>query len=117
MEAYRDQYATLFNNGRHVTVIGVSLDPDTAQYSWARDAQFPMLFASDPDGAVGRLYGAWDDKNKIDDRSLFVVGPDGRVTYVAQPFKQLSPKAYEDLAAAVDALAPKDSTAGTSDSH
>ena len=114
MEAYRDQYATLFNNGRHVTVIGVSVDPDTTQFSWARDAQFPMLFASDLTGEVGRRYGAWDDKNKLDDRSLFVVGPDGRVSYVAQPFKQLSPKAYEDLAAAVDALAPKDSTTGTS---
>ena len=116
MEAYRDQYATLFNNGRNVTVIGVSVDPDTAQYSWARDAQFPMLFASDPDGQVGRRYGAWDDKNKLDDRSLFVVGPDGRVSYVAQPFKQLSPKAYDDLAAAVDALAAKDA-AETKTSH
>jgi peroxiredoxin Q/BCP len=113
MEAYRDQYATLFNNGRHVTVIGVSVDPDTAQQSWARDAQFPILFASDPGGDVGRRYGAWDAKNKLDDRSLFVVGPDGRVTYVAQPFKQLSPQAYTDLAAAVDALAPTDTSAGS----
>jgi peroxiredoxin len=113
MEAYRDQYATLFNNGRHVTVIGISVDPDTAQYSWARDEQFPMLFASDPGGEVGRRYGAFEPKYNLDNRSVFVVGPDGRVTYVAQPFKELSPKAYADLAAAVDALAPKDSI-GTS---
>ena len=111
MEAYRDQYATLFNNGRHVTVIGVSVDPDTALYSWARDAQFPMLFASDPGGEIGRRYGAWDAKNNLDDRSLFVVGPDGRVSYIAQPFKQLSPQAYTDLDAAVDALAPRDTSA------
>ena len=113
MEAYRDQYATLFNNGRHVTVIGISVDPDTAQYSWARDEQFPMLFASDSGGEVGRRYGAFEPKYNLDNRSLFVVAPDGRVSYVAQPFKELSPKAYEDLAAAVDALAPKDSIAGT----
>ena len=111
MEAYRDQYATLFNNGRHVTVIGVSVDPDTALYSWARDAQFPIVFASDPGGDVGRRYGAWDSKNNLDDRSLFVVGPDGRVSYIAQPFKQLSPQAYADLDAAVDAVAPKDTSA------
>ena len=117
MEAYRDQYATLFNNGRHVTVIGVSVDPDTAQYSWARDSQFPMLFASDTGGEVGRRYGAWDDRNKVDDRSLFVIGPDGRVAYVAQPFKQLSPRAYDDLAAAVDALAPKEGATGTTGSR
>ena len=35
MEAYRDQYATLFNNGRNVDVIGISVDPDTALASWA----------------------------------------------------------------------------------
>ena len=29
MEAYRDQYATLFNNGKKVVVLGISVDPDT----------------------------------------------------------------------------------------
>ena len=111
MEAYRDQYATLFNNGRRVTVIGVSVDPDTALYSWARDEQFPMLFASDPGGEIGRRYGAWDAKNNLDDRSLFVIGPDGRITHIMQPFKQLSPQAYAELDAAVDALAPQDTSA------
>ena len=52
MEAYRDQYATLFNNGRDVVVIGISVDPDTALASWAADADFPMLFASDSGGVV-----------------------------------------------------------------
>ena len=108
MEAYRDQYATLFNNGRKVVVLAVSVDPDTAQLSWARDASFPMLFASDSGGRVGRMYGAWDDKNKLDDRSLYVVGPDGRIAYHVSPFRQLSPGAYTDLAAAVDSLAPID---------
>jgi len=117
MEAYRDQYATLFNNGRHVTVIGISVDPDTALVSWARDEQFPILYASDSGGVVGRRYGARIEQYNLDSRSVFVVGPDGRVTYTAQPFKELSPKAYTDLAAAVDALAPKDSAAGTKGSR
>ena len=106
MEAYRDQYATLFNNGRHVAVIGVSVDPDTALLSWARDADFPILFASDSGGVVGKRYGAFDAKNQLDDRTLFVVAPDGRIAYIARPFKQLSPQAYTDLAAAIDKLAP-----------
>jgi peroxiredoxin len=106
MEAYRDQYATLFNNGRKVVVIGISVDPDTAQYSWARDAAFPMLFASDPDGKVGMSYGAYDEKNKMDNRTLYVIGPDGVIAYKAQPFRQSSADAYTELAAAVDKLAP-----------
>src|SRR4051812_31913318 len=106
MEAYRDQYATLFNNGRNVAVIGISVDADTTLASWAREEDFPIVFASDPGGKVGQLYGAFDAKNKLDNRSLFVVGPDGRVTYVAKPFKVMTPAAYTELAAAVDSLSP-----------
>lgn len=106
MEAYRDQYATLFNNGRKVTVIGISVDPDTALHGWARDADFPMLFVSDPGGAVGQSYGAYDVKNQLDNRSLFVVASDGRISYIAQPFRQTSPRAYAELDSVVDRLAP-----------
>ena len=107
MEAYRDQYATLFNNGRNVVVVGISVDPDTALASWARDASFPMLFASDPGGVVGRRYGSFDDKNKLDDRSLYVVGPNGRIVYRAKPFRQLAADSYTELAAAVDRVSPE----------
>ena len=106
MEAYRDQYATLFNNGRNVVVIGISVDADTTLASWAREEDFPVLFASDPGGKVGQLYAAFDTKNKVDNRSLFVVRPDGRIAYVTKPFKVLTPSAYSDLAAVVDSLAP-----------
>lgn len=106
MEAYRDQYATLFNNGRNVVVIGISVDADTTLASWAREEDFPVLFASDPGGKVGQLYAAFDTKNRVDNRSLFVVRPDGRIAYVTKPFKVLTPSAYTDLAAVVDSLAP-----------
>ena len=107
MEAYRDQYATLFNGGRNVVVLAVSTDADTTLASWAREADFPMLFASDTAGAVGALYGAWDtSRNRLSDRALYVIGPDGRIAHVMRPFNQLSARAYEELAAAVDSLAP-----------
>ena len=106
MEAYRDQYATLFNNGRNVVVIGISVDADTTLASWAHDEDFPVVFASDPGSKVGQLYGAYDAKNKVDNRSLFVVAPNGRISYVAKPFKVLTPSAYTDLAAAVDSVSP-----------
>ena len=105
MEAYRDQYATLFNGGRDVVVIAISVDPDTTLASWAREKDFPVLFASDPGGVVGRRYGAFNAKANLDDRSLFVVAPDGKVTYRAQPFRELVASAYTDLAAAVDRVA------------
>ncbi len=105
MEAYRDQYATLFNNGNKVVVLAISTDPDTAEYSWARDAHFPMLFGSDTDLAVGKLYGAANAKYKIDLRYLFVVGPDGRITHRMVPFNVLSAGDYKELQTAVDSAA------------
>jgi peroxiredoxin len=106
MEAYRDQYATLFNNGRKVVVIAISADPDTTLASWAREEHFPMLFASDADGKVGRLYEARDDARKLDTRMLYVVDPDGKIAYSVRPFRVLVQKAYTDLAAVIDKLEP-----------
>ena len=107
MEAYRDQYATLFKNGRNVVVIGVSVDADTTQAAWAREKEFPVLFASDPDGRVGKLYDAYDAKNAMDNRSLFVIGGDGRIASVVKPFNVLSAKAYSDLGSVVDSLSKR----------
>ena len=106
MEAYRDQYATLFNNGRKVVVIGISADPDTVLANWAREAEFPVVFGSDVDGKVGTAYGAWDEARKIDTRSLYVIGPDGKIAYKTQPFRVLVAEAYTELGAAIDKLSP-----------
>ena len=99
MEAYRDQYAKLFNNGKNVIVLGVSVDPDTTLASWARDQQTPVLYASDVDQKVGKLYGAIS--GKLDDRSLFVIDPTGRIVKRMQPFNVLAQQSYDDLEAAV----------------
>ena len=60
MEAYRDQYATLFNGGKRVVVFGISIDADTLLANWARESSFPNLFGSDPDQKVAKLYGSAD---------------------------------------------------------
>ena len=78
MNAYRDQYATLFKNGRGVVLIAISADPDTALASWARDSEYPFLFASDSATAVARRYGALADAPGRSNRHLCVVGPAGR---------------------------------------
>jgi peroxiredoxin Q/BCP len=102
MNAYRDQYAQLFKNGRNVVLIAISADPDTALASWARDSEFPFLFASDTGTAVGKRYGALASSAGMTNRSLFVVGPDGRIAYRAIPFREIDPTAYTELGAAID---------------
>jgi peroxiredoxin Q/BCP len=102
MNAYRDQYATLFKNGRGVVLVAISADPDTALASWARDSEFPFLFASDSGTAVARRYGALASEPGLTNRNLFVVGPKGRITYRATPFREIDPTAYKELSAAID---------------
>ena len=111
MNAYRDQYAQLFRDGRNVVLIGISVDSDTALASWARDAEFPFLFASDSGSVVGKAYGAFSVRGTIDNRNLFVVGPDGRIAYRATPFREIDPTAYTELGAAIGKLVPADTTA------
>jgi thioredoxin-dependent peroxiredoxin len=101
MESYRDKYAELFRGGRQVTLIAISTDPSDAQQAWARDANFPMVFGSDVGGAVGTKYGAFMAANNIDNRYLYVIDPDGKISYAAKPFKQMVDAAYTDLGAAV----------------
>jgi peroxiredoxin Q/BCP len=101
MEAYRDQYAKLFGNGKNVAVIAISVDPDTALASWAHDAEFPMLFVSDSSGAIGRKYGVFNPKMGLDTRVVYVVAPDGKVSYRAMPFRELVGSAYTELGDAV----------------
>ena len=104
MEAYRDQYATIFNNGRNVVVLAVSVDPDTVLSSWARDLNTPVLLGSDVGQKVGKLYGA--TAGALDNRSLFVIDPAGRIVKRMQPFNALAQAAYDDLEAAVKQTLP-----------
>jgi len=112
MNAYRDQYAQLFRNGRSIVLVAISADVDTALYSWARDAEFPFLFASDTGSVVGKRYGAYLGKYKLDNRTLFVIAPDGKISYVAAPFREIDPTSYTALAAEINKVAPADSTKG-----
>src|SRR6476659_4898348 len=99
MEAYRDQYAKLFNNGHGVVVLAVSVDPDTMLAAWARTLQTPVLFGSDTGQVAGKLYGSV--RGKLDNRSVFVIDSSGRIVQRMQPFNELSAAAYEELGAAV----------------
>jgi peroxiredoxin Q/BCP len=102
MESYRDKYLELFNGGRDVVVIGISADPDSALANWAREADFPVLFVSDTQGEIGSKYGAWNAAQKYDTRALFIVAPDGKITYTTPTFNVLSADSYTELASEVE---------------
>jgi peroxiredoxin Q/BCP len=101
MDAYRDQYAKLFRNGRKVVLLAVSVDSPQELASWAKDKDYPFQFLSDSGGVVGKRFGAWEAEYKVDNRNLFVIGPDGRIAYVQAPFREIDATAYTELGAAI----------------
>jgi peroxiredoxin Q/BCP len=107
MQAYRDQYATLFRDGRNVVLIGISNDSPADLHSWQKDADFPFLFASDNAGATYQAYGgSLRASQQADQRTVIVVGPDGRIAHVIPAFRQVDPTAYEELKQAIDRVTP-----------
>ena len=110
MTAYRDQYASVFRGGRDVVVIGISNDSPEELGSWARDEDFPFLFASDGanDGATYAAFGGGlRGNNSVDSRSVIVVGPDGRIAGVIPQFRQVDPAAYDELQEMIDSVTPE----------
>ncbi|HTT66954.1 MAG TPA: redoxin domain-containing protein [Gemmatimonadales bacterium] len=110
MHAYRDQYAKLFHGGQNVVLIAISADSADALASWAHDDQFPFLMASDTGAVVGRRYGAYVQRANLDNRTLYIVGPDGKIAWKAAPFREIDPTAYTDLGSAIDRIAGADSS-------
>jgi len=107
MQAYRDQYASVFQGGRNVVLIGISNDAPDLHHSWLKEDDFPFVFATDDAGATYRSYGG---VSRPDDwpetRAVVVVGPDGRIAHVMPVFRQTDPTAYEELGAAIARVTP-----------
>jgi len=96
---FRDQYKTLFGDG--VVVLPISADSIPSHVSWASDARFPFALVSDPQLATADLYGSHVAGRPVANRTVFVIGKDGRVAYREMKFNALNEDAYTALAAAV----------------
>jgi len=108
MQAYRDQYASLFHNGQNVVLIGISNDPPQELAAWAKDDDYQFLFGSDSEGAAYSAFGGDPrDNGMVGSRAVVVVGPDGKIAEVIPQFQQVDPMAYEALKAAIDRVTPE----------
>ena len=104
MHAYRDQYAQIFNLGQDVVLIAISADSIEELAAWARDDDFPFLMASDAGLEAAEKFGAVFERGdrRGTNRSLFVIGPGGRIVHTAVPFREVDPTAYRELEQVID---------------
>jgi len=107
MNAYRDQYAQLFGDLK-VTLLAISVDPDTTLASWAKENGYAGTFLSDVGAVVGTKYGAirpLPNGMVLDNRTLFIIDPKGKIAHVMAPFREVDAAAYTELGEAVKRVA------------
>jgi peroxiredoxin len=113
MEAYRDQYATLFNNGRDIVVLGISQDADTTLISWFKELQTPIMVMSDRETKkVGTMYQSLNAAGTANARHLYVIDKTGKVVYKTLPFRAMAGDAYTELEKEIDKVSPPPSPPG-----
>jgi peroxiredoxin Q/BCP len=98
MRTFTEQYDSLF--GGDVVVVGINGDSLATHGRFAASLGLPFRLLSDPGQRVAREYGS-SDNNGFPKRTVFVVGPDGRVKYRNLRFNALDPQHYAELGAAV----------------
>jgi peroxiredoxin Q/BCP len=96
---FRDEYATLFGNG--VVVVPISNDSVSSHASWAHDMKFPFALGSDPELTVARQYGSSNPARPYANRTVYVIGKDGRILYRNLKFPALNETAYTELASEI----------------
>lgn len=98
LERLRDRAAQTW--GPDVVVLGASVDAPARHQRFARDLDLPFRLLSDPDQEVARAYGV-RGSNGQPRRSVFVIAPDGVVTYRDLKFDPWNDASYTKLDAAV----------------
>ena len=98
MRTFGEQYDSLF--GPEVVVLGISTDSLQTHTRFATSLNLPFRLLSDPQQVVARRYAS-NDRSGYMRRTVYVVGPDGKVKYRNLSFNALDPKHYAELGAAV----------------
>lgn len=98
MRTFAEQYDSLF--GPDVVLVAISTDSVETHRRFAASLGLPFRLLSDPDQRVSKQYAS-KDPDGYNRRSVYVVGPDGRVTFRNLSFNALDPKDYAGLREAV----------------
>jgi peroxiredoxin Q/BCP len=99
MTKFRDENAKLF--GPDVVVLPISADSINSHVSWASDMKFPFGLVSDPALSVADMYGSHASGRAMANRTVFVIGKDGKIAYREMRFNALSQDAYDSMASAI----------------
>lgn len=98
MRTFAEQYDSLF--GPDVVLVGISADSVATHARFAASLGLPFRLLSDPEQRVSKQYASKDPEG-YNRRTVYVVGPDGRVKFRNLGFNALDPNDYAELRTAV----------------
>jgi len=98
MRTFAEQYDSLF--GPNVVLVAISTDSVETHGRFAKSLGLPFRLLSDPEQRVSKQYASKDPEG-YNRRTVYVVGPDGRVKFRNMQFNALDPKDYSELRQAV----------------
>jgi peroxiredoxin Q/BCP len=98
MRTFAEQYDSLF--GPNVVLVGISTDSVSTHSRFATSLGLPFRLLSDPEQRVSKQYASKDPEG-YNRRTIYVVGPDGRVKFRNLSFNAMDPGDYAELRAAV----------------
>jgi thioredoxin-dependent peroxiredoxin len=98
MRTFAEHYDSLF--GPDVVVVGIGTDSLATHQRFAASLGLPFRLLTDSGQQVARRY-ATSDRSGYPRRTVYVVGPDGRVRYRNMRFNALDQKHFAELGAAV----------------
>ena len=101
LQTFAEQYDSLF--GPDVTLVAISTDSVTTHNRFAASLNLPFRLLSDPEQRVSKQYAS-KDSGGYNRRTVYVIGPDGKVRYRNMKFNALDPQAYSELRTAVKAV-------------
>ena len=96
LNKFRDDYITLFGDG--VVALPVSIDTVESHTSWAKEAHFPFAMIADPKGELATKYGSLRPGAKYFNRTIFVIGKDGKISYESMRFNVQAQDQWDTLA-------------------
>lgn len=101
MQTFGEQYDSLF--GPEVTLVAISSDSVATHSRFAASLKLPFRLLSDPEQRVSKQYAS-KDSNGYNRRTLYIIGPDGRVKYRNMNFNALDPRSYSELRSALKSV-------------
>jgi len=96
---FRDAIADF--EGLNVTVLGISVDNPFSHRQWAAKENLNFKLLSDQTHKFGQAMGVYNEDSGMFQRSTFVVGPDGKITYADHEYSVKDNQDFEALKSAL----------------